>query len=123
MVKALVGLPDKRKTMMTDRLAMFAEMPDAERKNVMSQMIAAVETLPDADKKKLFKTRFEALCTFTPDKQMKLMSTHMGILQEKGQAAVRKEMELTQAVLPELSPTAQATVQKMMKSMGGGMKM
>ncbi|MBI3733593.1 MAG: hypothetical protein HY259_09080 [Chloroflexi bacterium] len=124
MVKALAGLPDdKRQTMMTDRLTMFAEMADAERKSAMSQMMAATETLPDVDKKKLLRTRFEVLAAFAPDRQMKLMGTHMGLLQEKGQSAMMQEMQLTQAVMPDLSANAKAVVKQMMESMGGGMGM
>lgn len=121
MAAALVRMPDaQRKVMMGERLRMFARMQEAERKRAMAAMMEGVAALPDDDKKKLFKTRFEALAELSESERNSLMGTHMAIVMEKGMEMVRKEMELTEAVLPQLPPPVRQMVQRMMESMRTG---
>lgn len=46
------------------------------------------------------------------------MTTPMGILKDKDSAAMQKEMELTEAILPQLSHPVLQMVQMMMEKMG-----
>lgn len=119
MAAALARLPDpERKTMMGDRLRMFAQMPEADRKRAMAAMMDGIAALPDDDKKKLFKTRFEVLVELTEAERSALMATHMGIVMEKGPQMMQKEMELTQAVLPQLPTSVRQMVQTMLNKLG-----
>ncbi len=121
MAAGLARMPDaQRKVMMGERLRMFAEMGESERKRAMAAMMEGVAGLPDEDKKKLFKTRFEVLAELPETDRKKLMGTHMAILMEKGQEMMRKEMELTEAVLPQLPAHVRQMVQMMMQGMGTG---
>lgn len=121
MAAGLARMPDaQRKVMMGERLRMFAEMGEGERKRAMAAMMEGVAGLPDGDKKKLFKTRFEVLAELPETDRKKLMGTHMAILMEKGQEMMRKEMELTEAVLPQLPAHVRQMVQMMMQEMGTG---
>jgi hypothetical protein len=121
MAAALARMPDaQRKVMMGERLRMFARMPEAERKRAMAAMMEGVAALPDDEKKKLFKTRFEVLAELSESERKSLMGTHMAILMEKGMEMMHKEMELTEAVLPQLPPPVRQMVQMMMESMRTG---
>ncbi|MDR7416437.1 MAG: SPW repeat protein [Armatimonadota bacterium] len=121
MAAGLARMPDaQRKVMLGERLRMFAEMGEAERKRAMAAMMDAVAALPDEDKKKLFKTRFEVLAELSETDRKKLMGTHMSILMERGEEMMRKEMELTEAVLPQLPAHVRQMVQGMMSGMMGG---
>ncbi len=124
MAAALARMSDaERKTMMGERLRIFAEMSEVERKRAMAAMMEGVAALPDEDKKKLFKTRFEVLAELKETDRKKLMGTHMAILMEKGREMMRKEMELTEAVLPQLPAHVRQMVQMMMEQMqAGGMR-
>lgn len=124
MAAALAQLPeDQRKTMLRERLDMFAAMNDQERAGAMRQMMEAVGSLPRDDIKKLLRTRTEILFEFPENRRMKLMQTHMGLLQQMGMERAKMEMDLIGEIAPTLSPAAQRGVQEMMKMMpmGGGM--
>jgi len=121
MAAALARLPDaERRTMMGERLRMFAEMPEEERKRAMGAMVEGVAALLDEDKKKLFRARFEILAELTDAQRNNLMMMHMAILMGKGSQMMQKEMELTQAIMPQLSPSVRQMVQMMMEKMGKG---
>jgi len=121
MAAGLARMPDpQRKTMLGERLRMFVDMPEGERKRAMAAMMEAVAALPDEDKKKLFKTRFEVLAELSDTDRKKLMGTHMSILMERGEEMMRREMELTEAVLPQLPSHVRQMVQGMMSGMMGG---
>jgi hypothetical protein len=95
-------------------------MTEGERRRAMGAMMDGVAALPDEDKQKLFKTRFEVLAELSEAQRNALMMTHMSILMERGPQMMQKEMELTQAVLPQLSPPVRQMVQMMLDKMGAG---
>lgn len=128
MVTALAGMPDdQRRTMMTERLEMFAEMEDADREGAMGQMMEAVGTLPDGDQRKLIKTRTEVLADLPEASREKLMGTHMKLMMAMPQEGMMAEMETIKSIVPELTDRRQAVVMKMMEAMpmpgGDGMGM
>ncbi|MBI2172393.1 MAG: hypothetical protein HYU30_10350, partial [Chloroflexi bacterium] len=94
MVRALASMPEgQRKTMMGERLKMFAEMGDADRARAMQQMMEAVETLSEPDVRKMIKTRTEILCEVPDKTRMTLMQTHMGLLQKMPPERAMMEMK------------------------------
>lgn len=118
MAAALAQLPeDQRRTMLRERLEMFAAMNDLERASAMRQMMEAVGSLSHEDIKKLFHARYEILFELPEDKRMKLMQTHMGLVQQMGPEKARMEMEITQEIAPTLSARAREGVEQMMKMM------
>lgn len=124
MVGALAQMPEaQRKTMMRERLEMFAAMNDLERASAMRQMMEAVGTLPRDNMKKLLTTRTEILFELPEATRMKLMQTHMSLLQQMGPERAMAEMEIVKEIAPTLSPAARQGVEQMMKMMpmGGGM--
>ena len=128
MVKALAGMPDdQRQTMMTERLGMFAEMEDKERGDAMQMMMSGVGSLGEADQRKMIKTRTIILAGMPPEKRMKLMKTHMGLMEQMPEKAMA-EMQMVQSILPELAKKDREVMQEMMNSMpmpamgGGGME-
>jgi uncharacterized protein YbjQ (UPF0145 family) len=117
-VRALAAMPEaQRKTMMQERLAMFAEMGDAERRQAMRQMIEAVNGLPQADVRKLVKTRTEILAGFPVRTRETLMKTHMAVLQALPKEAMMAEMQLVQSIIPELLPSDRQVMEDAMKMM------
>jgi len=118
MAAALASMPeDQRKTMLRERLLMFAEMPDERRAEAMRQMMESVSVLPRQDIRKLFKTRFDILFELPESTRMKLMQTHMALLQQMGMDKMRDEMQLVQELMPELSMATRQGVEQMMKMM------
>lgn len=118
MVAALAQMPEsQRKTMMRERLEMFASMNDLERASAMRQMMEAVGTLPRDGAKKLLTTRTEILFELPEATRMKLMQTHMSLLQQIGPERAMAEMEIVKEITPTLSPAARQGVEQMMKMM------
>lgn len=113
-----------RRTMITDRLEMFVEMPDDQRKKAMGIMTEAVYSLSDADMRKLIATRTAVLAEMPEQKRRKLMMTHMQIIQGFSEAERMREMKMVQEAVGELPQPQKQMMVKMMEAMkGGGMPM
>ena len=118
MVKALAGMPEtQRKTMMSERLTMFTEMPDGERRKAMGAMIDAVDTLDDDGKRKLIKTRTALLADFPEGQRKTLMMTHMDIMKTKPPQQMMEEMQLLQSIIPNLPARQRQVMEEAMKMM------
>jgi Protein of unknown function (DUF3106) len=118
MVAALAGMPEEqRRTMMAERLAMFAEMPDTDREGAMRQMSEAVQALPSNDQRALIKTRTEILADLPEATRQKLMGTHMKAMMAMPPEAMMAEMKTVESITPQLTKERQAIVMKMMESM------
>ncbi len=132
MVGALASMnEEKRKTMMSERLEMFANLSEGERRDSMKQMMGAVGKLGESDKRKLIKSRTIILCEMSDTDRKKLMGAHMEIMKGMGQDKMMGEMKIIQSIMPELSQEHQKILEGMMKMMpmpsmgmgGGGMSM
>ncbi len=120
MVAALATLDESsRRTMMRERLAQFASLPDAERSAAMRQMMEALGTLGHDDVKKLVVSRTEALGELPDAARAALIKTHLGLVSQAGPERAKAEMDLVGEIMPQLSPTAQRAVQQMMQLMAG----
>lgn len=117
MVKAIAALPDEaRKTMLGERLRMFAEMEEPQRLGAMREMVSALSTLPRADQKRLISTRMAVLLEFPDATRSTLLDTHMRVLQGLSPGAQQGELEIVNELMDQM-PEPMRVVAK--EKMGG----
>lgn len=125
MVAALAKQPEAaRRTMMGDRLQMFAEMPDEERQKAMKMMVSAIYDLPESDMRTIVATRTALLAELPDATRKKLMLTHMQVTQEFPEALRMKEMKIVEEAVAGLPPSKKQGMMQAMQAMkSGGMAM
>lgn len=118
MVKAMASLAEaQRKTMLGERLRMFAEMSDAERARMMKEMMSALVTLPREDQKKLIGTRLAVLMELDDASRMKVMNTHMQLMSKMPEQAQTGEVEIINELMDQMPEPARATAKAKMGDM------
>lgn len=121
MVAALARQPEaSRRTMMGDRLQMFAEMPDEERQKAMKMMVSAIYDLPESDMRTIVATRTALLAELPEATRFKLMMTHMQITQEFPEALRMKEMKMVEGAIAGLPPSQKRSMMQAMQAMKSG---
>lgn len=118
MVKAIAALPDDaRKTMLGERLRMFAEMAEPERLGAMREMVSALSTLPRSDQKRLISTRMAVLLEFPDATRGALLRTHMQALQGLPPAAQQGELEIVNELMDQMPEPMRAVATEKMGEM------
>lgn len=118
MVKAMAALPDEpRKTMLGERLRMFAEMGEPERARAMREMVSALSNLPRTDQKRLIGTRMAVLLELPDAARQALLSTHMQVLQGLSSEAQRGELEIVNELMDAMPEAMRATANQKMGDM------
>lgn len=105
MMKAMAGLGDEqRKTLLGERLRMFAEMPETQRTQAMREMMSALVTLPREGQKKLIATRLAVLMELPDAQREKLMATHMQLMSGMPAEAQMGELQIVNELVDALPP-------------------
>lgn len=128
MIQALAQMPEtQRRTMMGERLAMFAELSEERRRGAMKQMLEALGRLPEASARLMVKTRTQVLCDLPANIRDSLMGAHMAVLTGMPSSQAQRELQLVNSIVPELTASQRQTVtgmmekmRPMMATMGGG---
>lgn len=106
-IGVLAELPEEqRRTMLRERLQLYAGMNETERATAMRQLIEAVSALSRDDAKKILASRAEVLAEFPEATRSAILKTHTILLQQLPEAA-KLERELTAELASSLSPEAQ----------------
>jgi flagellar motor component MotA len=119
MVRMLARAPEEqRRTMLADRLAVFARQSENQRAGAMRMMLDAALELPDDDYRRLAGSRMQVLMGLAPDEQMTLMRTHLSVLEDLAPEKRAKEMSTMKALTAEMPAERRKMVAAMMEKLG-----
>ncbi len=118
MVKAMARLaPEQRKTLLGERLRLFAEASEEERARGMLEMRAALVTLPRAEQKKLIGTRMQVLLELPDTARNALLGTHMRLMSGMPEEAQVGEVSILNELMEEMPPQMRAVANEKMGGM------
>lgn len=119
MVEMLAGASEEqRRTMLRDRMAVFASQDDDTRLKGMSAMLKAGLTLPADDYTRIASSRLGVLMELEPQERMKLMQTHAVAVKQLDDTRRAKEMSAMKAAVGALPADRREMVMGMMKQLG-----
>ncbi|MER3458372.1 MAG: hypothetical protein C4309_06855, partial [Chloroflexota bacterium] len=103
MAAALARQPEMaRRTMLSDRMQMFYEKPEAERVEAMKMMIEGIYSLSDDDMYKIVATRTAILAELPEEQRQALMMAHMQAIRAFPEGQRMREMKMVQEAVAGL---------------------
>ncbi|GMQ97690.1 MAG: hypothetical protein BMS9Abin17_0190 [Acidimicrobiia bacterium] len=119
MVRMLASAPEEKRTsMLSDRLAVFAGQDEVSRERGMKGMLVAALQLPEDDYQKIAASRFRAVNELDQETRMTLMMSHAATVKSLAPEQQQKEMKAMKQIVSGLPEDKRDQTMKMMRDLG-----